>query len=146
MEANWYDGYFMDRDTEPIEDTVVVLPIKERRRRSRSPRQVPRQVLGNTMMWNNMWHFNNVTGRWYLGPPKSALPSNNFWICSNLSCPSCRRDQMHGGPPVEPFNESCKQIPYILQLTTLLCQTTRCFDHVSIEQRRRRTFTRCMLG
>ena len=69
---NWYDGYFMDRDTEPIEDPIVVLPIKERRRRSRSPRQVPRQVLGNTMMWSNMWHFNNITGRWYLGLPKSA--------------------------------------------------------------------------
>ena len=31
---DWCEGYFMDRNTEPEKDPIVVLPIKERRRRS----------------------------------------------------------------------------------------------------------------
>ena len=32
--CDWCEGYYMNRDTAPIEDPILVLPIKERRRRS----------------------------------------------------------------------------------------------------------------
>ena len=42
MNWDWCEGYFIDRDTEPIEDPIFVLPIKKKARRSRSgPRFIP---------------------------------------------------------------------------------------------------------
>ena len=71
-ECEWCDGYFMDRDTEPIEDPIVILPIKERRRRSRSRAQTrvrPESPGDLLMRYASTWNFSKTLNRWLLEVP-----------------------------------------------------------------------------
>ena len=85
---DWCEGYFMVRNTEPEKDPIVVLPIKERRRRSLI--EIAEARVKTRGLWPGLPtsppFAPHTLSPGFLG---QAVPTEiQFWIWSNLASPN----------------------------------------------------------
>ena len=89
---DWCEGYFMVRNTEPEKDPIVVLPIKERRRRSLIEIAEACENSRPLARFSNLTPFrpSHPFARFSISRPLGQVfPTEiQFWIWSNLASPN----------------------------------------------------------